>query len=68
MKLITHLHLMRGTIPPLPQYIFMVYYLVKHRNNFTFNSTYCKKEYTVTVRKQDYGSKALNKLLKLNIQ
>jgi hypothetical protein len=29
---------MRGTIPPLPQYAFMAWYLVKHRDNFTFTS------------------------------
>jgi hypothetical protein len=28
---------MRGAIPPLPQYIFMAWCLVKHRDNFTFN-------------------------------
>jgi hypothetical protein len=27
---------MRGAIPPLPQYVFMVWYLVKHRDNCTF--------------------------------
>jgi hypothetical protein len=27
---------MRGAVPPLPQYVFMVWYLVKHRDNFTF--------------------------------
>jgi hypothetical protein len=27
---------MRGAIPPLPQYVFMVWWLVKHRDNFTF--------------------------------
>jgi hypothetical protein len=27
---------MRGDIPPLPQYVFMEWYLVKHRDNFTF--------------------------------
>jgi hypothetical protein len=27
---------MRGTIPPLPQYIFMAWCLVKHSDNFTF--------------------------------
>jgi len=26
---------MRGAIPP-PQYVFMAWYLVKHRDNFTF--------------------------------
>jgi hypothetical protein len=27
---------MRRAMPPLPQYAFMVWYLVKHRENFTF--------------------------------
>jgi hypothetical protein len=27
---------MCGAIPPLPQYIFMAWCLVKHRDNFTF--------------------------------
>jgi hypothetical protein len=27
---------MRGTILPLPQYVFMAWCLVKHRDNFTF--------------------------------
>jgi hypothetical protein len=27
---------MHGAIPPLPQYVFMAWYLVKHRDNFTF--------------------------------
>jgi hypothetical protein len=40
-KLTNHLHLvprsrMRGAIPPLLQYAFMAWCLVKHRNNFTF--------------------------------
>jgi hypothetical protein len=42
-KLTTHLHLvsrsrMRGVIPPLPQYVFMEWYLAKHRYNFTLRS------------------------------
>jgi hypothetical protein len=44
-KLTTHLHLvarsiMRGAIPPLPQYAFMAWYSVKkkHRDNFTFTN------------------------------
>jgi hypothetical protein len=28
---------MRGAIPPLPQYTYMAWYLVKHRDNFTFS-------------------------------
>jgi hypothetical protein len=29
---------MRGAIPPLPQYVFMAWCLVKHRDNFTLLS------------------------------
>jgi hypothetical protein len=41
-KLTTHLRLvprlrMHGAIPQLPQYVFMVWCLVKQRDNFTFN-------------------------------
>jgi hypothetical protein len=41
MKLTTYLRLvprsrMCGAIPPLPQYNFMVWCLIKHRDNFTF--------------------------------
>jgi hypothetical protein len=32
---------MRGAIPPLPQYVFMVWCLVKHRDNFTFKHFIC---------------------------
>jgi hypothetical protein len=28
---------MCGAIPPLPHYVFMAWYLVKHRDNFAFN-------------------------------
>jgi hypothetical protein len=40
-KLTTHLLLvprsrMRGTIPPLTQYVYIAWCLVKHRDNFTF--------------------------------
>jgi hypothetical protein len=27
---------MRGAIPPLPEYVFMAWCIVKHRDNFTF--------------------------------
>jgi hypothetical protein len=30
---------MLGDIPPLPQYAFMAWFLVKHRDNFTFTCT-----------------------------
>jgi len=44
-NLTTHIHLaprsiMRGAIPPLPQYFYMAWCLVKHRDNFTFTFTY----------------------------
>jgi hypothetical protein len=35
---------MRGAIPPLPQYVFMAWCLVKHRDNFTF--TFASLEFT----------------------
>jgi hypothetical protein len=36
---------MRGSIPPLPQYAFMAWYLVKYRHNFTFlGSLPCSQE------------------------
>jgi hypothetical protein len=40
-KLTTHLHpvprlIMLGAIHPLPQYVFMAWCLVKHKDNFTF--------------------------------
>jgi hypothetical protein len=28
---------MRGPVPPLRQHAFMAFFLVKHRNNFTFD-------------------------------
>jgi hypothetical protein len=31
---------MHGAIPPLPQYVFMAWCLVKHRDNFTFILTF----------------------------
>jgi len=44
-KLTTHIHLvplsrMRGAIHPLPQYAFMAWRLVKHRDNFNFTFYY----------------------------
>jgi len=43
-KLTTHLHvvptlIMHGAIPSLPQYAFMAWCLVKHRDNFTLPFT-----------------------------
>jgi len=42
MKLTTQLHLMlrlrmHGAIPPLQQYVFTAWCLVKHRDNFTYH-------------------------------
>jgi hypothetical protein len=31
---------MLGPVPPLPQYVFMAWCLVKHKDNFTFNFFY----------------------------
>jgi hypothetical protein len=31
---------MRGTIPPRPQYVFIAWCLVKHRDNFNFTLLY----------------------------
>jgi hypothetical protein len=28
---------MRGAMPPLTQYVFMAWYLLKHKGNFTLN-------------------------------
>jgi len=41
MKLNTHLYLMPrsrmcGAVPPLPQYVFMAWYIVKHGDTLTF--------------------------------
>jgi hypothetical protein len=45
-KLTTHPHLvpksrMRGAIPPFPRYVFMAWWLVKHRDNFSFYLYLC---------------------------
>jgi hypothetical protein len=45
-KLTIDLHLvqrlrMRGAVPPLPHYVLMAWYLLKHRDNTTF--TFCFK-------------------------
>jgi hypothetical protein len=37
---------MRGAIPPLPQYAFMAWCLVKHMDNFTFYVILFIKNYT----------------------
>jgi hypothetical protein len=34
---------MRGAIPPLPQYVFIAWCSVKHRNNFTFTSNITRR-------------------------
>jgi hypothetical protein len=43
-KLTTHLHIVprsrtRGAIPSLPQYVFLAWFIVKHRDNFTFTDS-----------------------------
>jgi hypothetical protein len=43
---------MHGAIPPLPQYVFMVWYWVKHRDNFTFTFTFTKWRWMVSFTPQ----------------
>jgi hypothetical protein len=38
---------MSGAIHPLPQYAFMAWCLVKHRDNFTFTFTHFESLYSV---------------------
>jgi hypothetical protein len=42
---------MTGAIPPLPQYVFMVWCLVKQRDNFTFAFT---SSYSILVAKTPF--------------
>jgi hypothetical protein len=42
---------MRGAIPPPPQYVFMAWCLVKHRDNFTFTLTTLCGLYTSVYQK-----------------
>jgi hypothetical protein len=42
---------MLGAISPLPQYVFMAWCLVKHRDNFTFTFTYGVKLETIILDK-----------------
>jgi hypothetical protein len=47
---------MRGSVPPLPQYVFMVWCLVKHRDNFTLPtllSTGCKDIFPSGIRQSN---------------
>jgi hypothetical protein len=46
---------MRGAIPPLSQYVFMAWCLVKHRDNFTFTFL-CEQ----TTRKQNKKTNNFN--------
>jgi hypothetical protein len=53
--ILVHYHLvprsrMCGAIPPLPQYVFMVWCLVKHRGNFTFTFYHVRKVQTCWFR------------------
>jgi hypothetical protein len=53
---------MSGAIPTLPQYIFMVWCLVKHRQKFTFTSF--NFYWMIPLRQRPY----LNKFLSRNIK
>jgi len=62
---------MRGNIPALPQYIFMAWCLVKHRDNFTYYHTEYNKRlfevifaYTSQVRNVSVVEGMWQKLLK----
>jgi hypothetical protein len=72
MKLTTHLHLvprsMRGAIPPLPQYVFIAWCLVKHKDNFfTFHlPRYLIKNIFIFVVNNKNILRVLNIFLSLN--
>jgi hypothetical protein len=40
---IIKMKLFTASIPPFPQYVFMAWYLVKHRESFTFYLSLCKR-------------------------
>jgi hypothetical protein len=46
---------MHGVIPPLPQYVFMAWRLVKHRDTFTFTSTFNKYFYVDEIEGDEMG-------------
>jgi hypothetical protein len=47
---------MRGAIPPLPQQVFMAWYLVKHRDNFTLPVPYPYSTYVGVSKSVRTGS------------
>jgi hypothetical protein len=59
-KLITHLHLVSRlrtceVIPPLPQYVFMTWCLVNHRDKFTFTNQ--MNEQTISIIQNQWEHK-----------
>jgi hypothetical protein len=48
---------MRGTIPPLPQYVFMAWCLVKHRDNFTFTNASMEFLFDTRIKGQNINQK-----------
>jgi hypothetical protein len=66
--LTTHLYLVpmlkiRGAIPP-PQYAFIVWYMVKHRENFTFTLMDSEGEKTKHVKKDRPCTSAISLMFK----
>jgi hypothetical protein len=72
-KLTTHLHIvsrsrLRGAIPPLPQYVFIAWCLVKHRDNFTFTYLMTQRDIILCPCVRGPGfSTSYNKCLELKI-
>jgi hypothetical protein len=46
---------MRRAVPPLPQYVFMTWCLVKHRDNFTFTLFYTLCDNKTNIQVSTYG-------------
>jgi hypothetical protein len=73
-KLTTHLHVvprsrMRGARPPLPQYVFIAWCLVKHRDNFTFTFAFTSTSHMSSffIKKiQKYADNRKSKLLSIS--
>jgi hypothetical protein len=58
---------MRGAIPPLSQYAFMAWCLVKHRDNFTFTFTFAFMcDQVNTQSNEDVLEISVNKLQKIS--
>jgi hypothetical protein len=45
---------MRGAIPPIPHYVFMVWCLVRYRDNFTFYLDFLENKHLTEIRPLDH--------------